>query len=576
MAETLIEGRYRLGPIVSADGFGEVFEAVQVKLGRKVLIKMLAPSSEVPEEATSRFTREATALSRLNHPSIVFVVDFGVFEGRPYLVREAVEGETLDQRLTAGATFSPEEALPILLHIAEALEHAHQSGVVHRDLRPENILLGADGRARVTDFGLVRLLDADAEALTAPGMIVGTSWYMAPERVKGAPADARSDLYALGVIGHRMLTGRFPFDAATLDEMLMRLVKESPRPITETIQVEEEAHSLCAAIDRMLARDPADRFPEASWVVNALNAAATDLALPDATQDAELLATRPGLPSESPPVPTPELAADLAPKPLPEAQSEAQSKPRSGPPPVPEPSIEDWVIDSMVPAAPEEEEPLDAEPVSPSVPEARGDTAKVMAAVLYVLALVAVTAFVVYGLPDAGKESRALVRAGEAPQVIPQLQRYTAAPDAAPGLRSALGFAFVHVRKAEEAVAEYAAAAGRDPDALEPPDVAALVALLGLSDPTTLEVERVLVRLGPRARPRLHETWRDEEAELYLRCRAGDVLASLGEQVDFGPICAQALERAGCSARRIVMERLEQLDAVSLVKTATSARGCEI
>lgn len=540
MSEQLIDGQFSLGSMIASDGTGEVYEGVQVKLNRKVSIKMLAAGQS--DEAVARFEREAEALARLNHPGIVFVVDFGVHEGRPYLVREAVTGETLEARLEAGQIFTPEEAVPILAQIASALEHAHQSNVVHRDLRPANILLHEDGRVRVTDFALAKILDQEGEALTAPGAIVGASWYMSPEQVRGSPADTRSDLYALGVIAHRMLTGRFPFDEPELADMLSRQQKETPPPLVSLISAGEEATFFLTTIDKMLAPDPEQRHPSATWVVNALDRAASDMALPDATEEAELV------PATSPP-------------PMPErTDAPSSSGADAGP------SLEDWAEASSLPESPDEELEIDGAVDAP--PRPRGSW-KAPAAAVYVLSIVAVTFFVSGELPDAAREARGMIRAGRSVQVIPQLEKFVAEPNHDRALGAALGQAYVHVGAPKKAVAAFESAANGDPSVLEPADVAALVAYLGMNDDTSLNAERVLVRVGSRARPLLRSKWEDEESDPFLRCRAGHTLRAMGETLDLSAACGRAVESESCAIHGMAKAHLDEIGA------ATATTSCD-
>src|SRR5688500_527630 len=154
MGKTVIDGRYALGQLIGADRFGEIYEAVQEKLDRKVSIKLLS-SRNATAEVVSRFDTDAQALTKLHHPNIVFVEDHGIFETRPYLVTDALDGMTLEQRLEEEKRLAPDVAVPILLQIAQALEYAHQAGVLHLNLQPSQIIMKGE-RARVTDFGLLR------------------------------------------------------------------------------------------------------------------------------------------------------------------------------------------------------------------------------------------------------------------------------------------------------------------------------------------------------------------------------------------------------------------------------------
>src|ERR1019366_2224687 len=193
-------------------GMGVVYKARQPRLDRLVALKILAPEKERDPRFAERFTREARALARLNHPNIVTVHDFGEANGFYYLMMEYVDGASLRQLLRAGNTI-PESALTIVPPICEALQYAHQQGIVHRDIKPENILLDKQGRVKIADFGIAKLLGPDLrpEPLTADQQVMGTPHYMAPEQVeKPATVDHRADIFSLGVVFYEMLTGELP------------------------------------------------------------------------------------------------------------------------------------------------------------------------------------------------------------------------------------------------------------------------------------------------------------------------------------------------------------------------------
>ena len=222
-------------------GMGVVYKARQPRLDRLVALKILAPEKERDPRFAERFTREARALARLNHPNIVTVHDFGEANGFYYLMMEYVDGASLRQLLRAGKT-TPEEALTIVPPICEALQYAHRQGIVHRDIKPENILLDKQGRVKIADFGIAKLLGPDrrAEPLTGDQQVVGTPHYMAPEQVeKPATVDHRADIYSLGVVFYEMLTGELPlgkFQAPSkkvqvdvrLDEVVLHALEKEP------------------------------------------------------------------------------------------------------------------------------------------------------------------------------------------------------------------------------------------------------------------------------------------------------------------------------------------------------------
>src|ERR1017187_9583445 len=241
-------------------GMGVVYKARQPRLERLVALKILAPEKERDPKFAERFTREAKALARLNHPNIVTVYDFGEANGFYYLMMEYVDGASLRQLLRAGKT-TPEEALTIVPPICEALQYAHQQGIVHRDIKPENILLDKQGRVKIADFGIAKLLGPDRryEPLTADQQVMGTPHYMAPEQVeKPATVDHRADIFSLGVVFYEMLTGELPLGKfqppsqrvqvdVRLDEVVMRsLEKEPDRRYQQASEVKTDLDAIVA------------------------------------------------------------------------------------------------------------------------------------------------------------------------------------------------------------------------------------------------------------------------------------------------------------------------------------------
>ena len=208
-----LDGRYHVLERIAAGGMGEVFRAHDAVLAREVAVKVLHRSLSSDQGFVERFRREARAAATLNHPNIVAVYDWGAVDGIYYMVMEYVRGRSVRELLNAGGRLAPAQAADILRQTLAALEHAHAKGIVHRDLKPENILSTTDGVVKLTDLGLARAF-ADAKN-TRAGAVTGTVQYLAPEQIRGEPADPRSDLYSLGIVAYELLTGELPYTGET-------------------------------------------------------------------------------------------------------------------------------------------------------------------------------------------------------------------------------------------------------------------------------------------------------------------------------------------------------------------------
>jgi tRNA A-37 threonylcarbamoyl transferase component Bud32 len=277
-AAALVDGRYRVGAVIGRGAMGEVRSAWDERLDREVAYKCLRSDLARDPAVRARFEDEARSAARLAHHAIVTVFDSGEHDGVPYLVMERLPGRTLADELTDGPL--PERRVEaIAVDIGGALATAHDLGVIHRDVKPGNILLTADGGVKLADFGIAK--SADAMDHTQTGMIIGSPSYLAPERLAGEPATARSDLYALGVVLYEALTGTKPFRGDTPVALAHAIHTTSPEPIRTRCPGTSDA--LAGVIDGCMARAPGDRPASASDVVATLRASATqELAAVDA------------------------------------------------------------------------------------------------------------------------------------------------------------------------------------------------------------------------------------------------------------------------------------------------------
>lgn len=257
-----VSGLYEVETEIGRGGMAVVYRALDVRLRRRVALKVLPPELAFRQEVRSRFLREAEMAARLSHPHIVpiFSVDEG--EGIVYFAMGLVEGESLAARLAREPRPPVDVVRRILREVADALHYAHQHGVVHRDIKPDNILLEqGTGRSLVTDFGIARAAEGD-QRLTVTGIAVGTPAYMSPEQAMGErEVDGRADIYALGVVGYQMLAGELPFQATNTPAMLMKHLSERPRPLAQ-MRADLPAN-LVYAIDRALAKGRDERWPDA-------------------------------------------------------------------------------------------------------------------------------------------------------------------------------------------------------------------------------------------------------------------------------------------------------------------------
>ncbi len=269
---TVLAPNYEVDSEIGRGGMGIVYCAMDKRLKRNVAIKLLPPELAFRSDIRSRFLREAETAAQLSHPNIVPIYNVEEQQNLVYFIMAFIAGDNLAVRLQEEGAMDPAEVRRILREVAEALAYAHKRNVVHRDIKPDNILLDADsGRAMVTDFGIARALtDKGDSRLTATGMAIGTPAYMSPEQSAGeSDIDGRSDLYSLGVVGYQMACGDLPFNAPNTPSMLVKHLSERPVPVDQRRL--DLPSDLSRVIMILLEKDPANRFPDANSVVTALS-----------------------------------------------------------------------------------------------------------------------------------------------------------------------------------------------------------------------------------------------------------------------------------------------------------------
>lgn len=281
--EQALGAQYDVLSLLGRGGMGAVYLARERLLERLVAIKVL-PSEQADGEGRERFLREARTVAQLSHPNIVPLLSFGEMGGTLFYIMRYVDGEPLERRLRREGSIPPNDARQILREVADALIEAHRLGIVHRDLKPDNVMIDrATGRPMLTDFGIARQ-PAASSTLTGTGMIVGTPQYMSPEQASGDRAiDGRSDLYSLGVMGYRMVTGRLPFSGGDVQELLMKQITMQATPITT--HAPDAPMDLSDALMRCLEKDPARRWADAASFKFALHSTEVDAAaLPESLE----------------------------------------------------------------------------------------------------------------------------------------------------------------------------------------------------------------------------------------------------------------------------------------------------
>ncbi|WP_199812272.1 serine/threonine-protein kinase [Streptomyces bikiniensis] len=267
----LVADRYRLHMCIGRGGMGEVWQATDEVLGRSVAVKLMLANAADPS-AGDRFRLEAQTAARLSHPHVVGVFDFGTWDGKLFLVMELVEGDSLAGNPSDPLVLPPERVAVVAAHAAAGLAAAHRQGVVHRDIKPGNLLVDAEGTVKLADFGIARFVDDPSAALTTTGQIVGTGLYLAPERALGQPASPASDVYSLGCVLYQLLTGRPPFRADTATALLYQHIDTPPAPpahLGVALPPEFESYLLSLLAKQPEQRPPAqaiaDWFSSGAW-----------------------------------------------------------------------------------------------------------------------------------------------------------------------------------------------------------------------------------------------------------------------------------------------------------------------
>src|SRR4051794_31879838 len=267
--EQLFADRYRLDRRLGVGGMATVQLAFDTRLERNVAVKLLAEHLAEDPSFVSRFRREALAAAKLVHPNIVQVFDFGTDETsqRQFIVMEFVDGQSCAELLRDRGPMTPRQAVDILTQACRGLDYAHRNGVVHRDVKPGNLMVNTDGVVKLADFGIAKA--AEQSDITKVGSVLGTAAYLSPEQARGEPAGPPSDLYALGVVSYQLMAGKLPYEAASLTD-LARLQESGPPPPLSEIN-RDVPPALANAVARALSRDPARRYQDASAMEDALH-----------------------------------------------------------------------------------------------------------------------------------------------------------------------------------------------------------------------------------------------------------------------------------------------------------------
>src|SRR6188472_1615017 len=284
---TLFADRYRLERKLGSGGMADVWLAEDQELGRHVAVKILHERYANDEQFVERFRREATHAAGLSHPNIVSIYDRGVAGGSYYIVMEYIEGRTLKELIVTRGPCPVPVAISYVRQVLAALRYAHRNGIVHRDIKPHNVLVDHEGRVKVADFGIAR---AGSSQMTEAGSIIGTAQYLSPEQARGAPVDESSDLYSTGIVLYELLTGKVPFTGETPVEIAMKHLSQIPEaPSTHRPEIPRD---LDLVVLRALAKEPADRYRSAKEMDRDLELVGRGEAVVPETEEAATMVLR--------------------------------------------------------------------------------------------------------------------------------------------------------------------------------------------------------------------------------------------------------------------------------------------
>jgi serine/threonine-protein kinase len=285
-----LAGRYRLTDHIAGGGMGDVWRCTDEVLGRTVAVKVLLPALVAEPGFSERFRDEARTMATINHPGVVNVYDYGSDQGVTYLVMEYVEGDALSKTLARVGRLTPARTMSLMAQAADALQAAHEKGIVHRDVKPANLLVRPNGTLVLTDFGIAR--SASGSRLTAVGAVLGTASYISPEQASGADATPASDVYGLGVVAYQCLSGRRPFEGGSPIEIALQHVDAVPPPLPADIPP-----VVRALVDRCLAKAPGARWPSAASLAAAARLAATGQTSPQSAPAGRPISPAPASPT---------------------------------------------------------------------------------------------------------------------------------------------------------------------------------------------------------------------------------------------------------------------------------------